>query len=86
MSGKLKSNAASCDSCKFYKAVSPAHSVGICQRHAPDRGPRRRGLVSSNDEFSHYFDTNSDWPQVRQSDWCGDWIMRIGDRRYGVEQ
>lgn len=63
-----------CNECSYFQEISEAHPVGTCRRHAPFSEGKKRGSIDTENQFSNFFGTNSDWPQTHRDDWCGDFV------------
>lgn len=53
-----------CENCQFFKLEKPTHYIGLCLRYPPQ-------VYGSDLE-----NTGQQFPEVRNSDWCGEFQAR----------
>lgn len=63
-----------CGSCKFFRRAEPMNPVGVCRALPPT--VMMVGMSKHPISGQQVPVTNTYWPQIPDSEWCGAWLLR----------
>jgi hypothetical protein len=65
-------NVASCETCRFWEAISEDGGMGECRRHAPTLHIQGHIEVYGRSEGYPTDALEGMWPRTAHNDWCGE--------------
>jgi hypothetical protein len=63
-----------CGMCHFFRRIKPMQPMGTCRFGPPT--PCVVGMVQHSVTHQQQAVSDSFWPQIPDTDWCGAWRMR----------